>query len=305
VLVMLLSCRGAAKSAVAAPASTSIDAVAVADLTPRFLSFYDSASARPISPDERWLMWKRLYNFAAVPPTPYGQQLARQLLDSAWSRYPAALPRIRQGVAGLGVTPDSVLRQVVHALGCGEQVRLRLTLFVGGFEGNAFAYGVRDGRSLIAIPVEAGDPLRALIHETAHAVHRTGCTTFASGYGQSLAELVITEGVAMRTVERLLPGRPANYYIEGAPEWLEAAHARRSAILRGVRENVAADGPDVVQRFTFGEGTTGLRREAYYAGWEVVGALLRDGMSLQQIATTPPGQFTALIDRALGRPVGR
>jgi hypothetical protein len=45
-----------------------------------------------------------------------------------------------------------------------------------------------------------------------------------------------------------------------------------------------------VQRFTFGEGTTGLSREAYYAGWEIVGELIRSGMSFHDIATTPPSR---------------
>jgi hypothetical protein len=54
--------------------------VTITDLSPRFLVFYDSASAASLDASERWLMWKRLYGFAAVPPTPFGDSLARRLL---------------------------------------------------------------------------------------------------------------------------------------------------------------------------------------------------------------------------------
>ena len=85
-------------------------------------------------------MWKRLYGFAAVPPTPFGDSLARRLLDGAWTRYPDSLPRIRKGVASFGVNPDVELGRVVSLLGCGQNTRVRLIGFVGGFEDNAFAF---------------------------------------------------------------------------------------------------------------------------------------------------------------------
>jgi hypothetical protein len=59
-------------------------------------------------------------------------------------------------------------------------------------------------------------------------------------------------------------------------------------------------GTAVVQRFTFGEGTTGLPREAYYAGWEVVGIMMeRLGMSLHDVAIVPPTEYPVLIQRAI------
>lgn len=274
--------------------------VTVVDLTPKFLAFYDSARSLNADPDLRWQLWRRLYNFAAVPPTPFGQELARRLLDSAWVRYPVAISVIRHGAEGLAVSPDTVLRDVVRLLGCGNQVRVRLTVFVGGFEGNAFAFGVRDGMSNIALPVEAGEPARSIIHEFAHAVHRDGCVTFESGYGGSLAELVVTEGLAMRVVERLLPGHDANYYTDAAPGWLEAAAAHRDSILRGVRDHREDRGQATSQRFTFGNGAAGLPREAYYVGWEVVGAMLtRMHMSFQSLARTPPAQYADLVKEAI------
>lgn len=269
--------------------------VEIVDLTWRFLAFYDSATARRADPDLRWQLWRRLYNFAAVPPTPFGDSLARQLLDSAWARYPAALTTIEQGAAGFGISPDSGLERVLGLLKCGDSVKLRLTVFVGGFEGNAFAFGVTNGRSNIAVPVEAGNPVRSLIHEFTHAVHRAGCASFRTGYGGSLAELVVTEGLAMRVVQAALPQHDDEFYTVAAPGWLAAARSRRTEILAGVRAHLNDSGPDVARRFTFGTGVTGLSREAYYAGWEVVGGMLRDGMSLHDIATMSPSQYATVV----------
>jgi hypothetical protein len=274
--------------------------VIVVDMTPKFLTFYDSATARQADTDGRWELWQRLYNVAAVPPTPFGRQMARRLLDSAWARYPTALPRIRQGLAGLGVSPDSILGHVSRLLGCGDTLRVGLRLFVGGFEGNAFAYNAPDGTPFVAIPVEAGDPQLSMVHEFAHAVHRSSaCAGFPPGYRQSLALLVLSEGVAMRVTERLIPGHPATYYLHGSDEWLASAQARRASILQGVRKHLRQTDEATVQRFTFGAGTSGVSREAYYAGWEVMGALLRMGLSLHDIATTPASEVPELVERAI------
>jgi hypothetical protein len=295
----LVSC--APQRQVEVPANTPVPGrVTVVDYSPKFLAFYDTASAATLDPNARWALWKRLYGFAAVPPTPFGDSLARRLLDSAWTRYPMALPRIRQGAAALGISPEAELQRVITLLGCGEQTRVRLIVFVGGFEENAFAFTSRDGLPTVAIPLEAGDAARSLLHEFTHTVHRSsGCADIRSGYEQSLAELLLSEGVAMRTVEALLPGRPASYYLTASPEWLDTADVRRTAILRGIREHLSDAGAETARRFTFGGGTTGLLREGYYAGWEVTGALLRSGVSLHEIATTPPARIPALIRRGL------
>lgn len=300
-LTTVLVCGGWACAPHPPPTTTARPgAVVVVDLTSRFLAFYDSAMTRHADTQTRWELWRRLYGFAAVPPTAFGQQLAQQLLDSAWARYPSALPVIRRGVAALGVSPEAILQRVIGVLACGDSVKVRLTVFVGGFEGNAFASGNRNGMSNIAVPVEAGDPVRSMTHEFAHAVHRDGCAMMQAGYGQSLAELVVTEGLAMRVVERLLPGHDADYYTAAAPGWLADAARRRVPLLTGIREHLADSGSAVTERFTFGSGTTGLSREAYYAGWEIVGGMVDQfGMTLHDIAMTPPNQYPALIRRVI------
>jgi hypothetical protein len=299
-----MACRGHRPSPSGTTAdsekSTAASRLTVVDMTPKFLAFYDSAIARHADADARWELWQRLYNFAAVPPTPFGREMARRLLDSAWAKYPAALPRIRRGLATLDASPDSVLNRVTELLGCGDTVRVGLRLFVGGFEGNAFAYNARDGTPFVAIPVEAGDAKLSMVHEFTHAVHRSSaCGGFPPGYQQSLALLVLSEGVAMRVTERLIPGHPATYYLHGSDEWLASAQARRAAILQGVRTHLRQNDEATVQRFTFGAGASGISREAYYAGWEVTGALLRMGLSLREIATTPASNVPELVERGI------
>jgi uncharacterized protein YjaZ len=190
------------------------------------------------------------------------------------------------------------LRRVVSLLGCGDQTRVRLIAFVGGFEDNAFAFST-NGVPTVAVPIEAGDAAASMLHEFTHAVHRSsGCADIRSGYGQSLGELVLTEGLAMRVVEALAPARPEYTYVAHDQAWLDTARSRRNAILEGIRDRLTDKGDSVVQRFTFGQGTTGLPREAYYAGWEIVGELLRSGMSFHEIAT-PATRFPALIGQAI------
>ncbi len=56
-------------------------------------------------------------------------------------------------------------------------------------------------------------------------------------------------------------------------------------------------------RFTIGPGPAGLEREAYFAGWLVVGDWLTRGMSFSEIACSPekemPQRAAAEIDAIL------
>jgi hypothetical protein len=121
----------------------------VVDLTPRFLAFYEAAAGDRAGPER---CWQEGYGFAAVPPTPQGRELARRLLDQAWDRYPEVMDRIRAGAAGLQPAPLPVLERVAALLDC-PAVAVRLVVFVGFLEGNAFGYG-HEGRPTVCIPVE-------------------------------------------------------------------------------------------------------------------------------------------------------
>src|SRR6516164_5028800 len=71
--------------------------LSVRDLSPKFLAFCEQAVKEKASGDARWELWKKMYHFAAVPPTPEGDKMARDLLDRAWDGYPSVLEQIRLG----------------------------------------------------------------------------------------------------------------------------------------------------------------------------------------------------------------
>ena len=66
----------------------------IVDRVARFKAFYAEAAATPLDEGARWALWKKEYGIAAVPPGPEGDKIARQLLHSAWAKYPALMPKI-------------------------------------------------------------------------------------------------------------------------------------------------------------------------------------------------------------------
>jgi hypothetical protein len=278
-------------------------AVTITDLSPKFLAFYSAAEREQASPDRRWDLWRKLYDFAAVPPTIEGEKMARVLLDRAWPRYPSALEQIRSGAAAMSPRPETTAHDVAELLRPEKAATLRLLVFVGGFEDNAFT-AAQAGRITTAVPIEMSPDRRALImtHELTHAVH-IAMGSFAGGWVRSIGTTVLTEGIAMRVAEKLFPGRPAKEFVELTPGWLDQATKRRSEILRGIRPYLQSEKSEDVMRFTMGRGPSGLEREAYYAGWEVVGYWLNHGMSFARIARIPekemPGRVAEAIDALL------
>ena len=117
----------------------------IRDLTPKFLTFYQAAEQEHATESRRWELWQKLYGFAAVPPTPEGDAMARKILDNAWPKYAAALPVIRQGAASLKPPPRDSLDAVAKLLGADVPIRATLILFVGGFD-NQRLHGTGRGR---------------------------------------------------------------------------------------------------------------------------------------------------------------
>jgi len=290
----------------AASGGTATVTVNVKDLSPKFLTFFSAVEQERPDADRRWELWKKLYGFAAVPPTPEGEQLARTLLEGAWPRYPAAMRQIRLGAAGMSPQPQATMDSVAALLRPEKPAAVTLLAFVGGFDHNAFTAG-QDGRVMVAVPVEMdpGERERTMAHEFTHAV-QIAMGSFSGGWERSIGTTVLTEGLATRATERLFPGRAAKDYVEMTPGWLDEATKRRREILRGIRPHLESAKSEDVMRFTLGKGASGLEREAYYAGWEVVGYWLRQGMSFADIARIPekemPARVGAAIDAILSTP---
>jgi hypothetical protein len=276
----------------------------IKDLTPKFLKFYDEAVKEHASPERRWELWKKEYDFAAVPPTPEGEKMARGILDDAWPKYPAVLDRIRAGASGITPEPHNTLRGIAELLRPEKPVNVTLLVYVGGLDGNAFT-AAQNGKITTALPIEDDLATRALrmTHELTHAVH-ISMGSFSGGWIRTIGTTVLTEGLAMRATEKLLPGHPEPYYVEARPGWFEEAAKLRPQILRDVREALASDKSEDVMRFTMGRGPSGIEREAYYAGWVVVGYWLEQGKSFAEIARIPekemPNETRKAIDALLG-----
>jgi hypothetical protein len=274
-------------------------ALRVTDLTPRFLRFYDAAVEESADADRRWVLWKEHYGFAALPPVPERDSLARGLLDAAWPRYPEVIDRIRAGVAGMDPAPEPVLRQVAELLELDQPIEVDLLAYVGAREKNAF-FMTAQGRPTVAIPVEEDAEWRTttLAHEFTHAVHNR-LAGLSGGWERTIAETLFSEGLADRVEEALFPGRGAAAYVEHQPGWLAGAEARRAEILAGIVPHLRASDSETVMRFTMGTGATGTRREAYYAGWIAVGRLLEDGWTFARLARVPEADLPALVEDVL------
>jgi hypothetical protein len=283
------------------PAPASAIEVNVIDLTPKFLTFYDEAAREHASPDRRWALWKRDYDFAAVPPTPAGQTMAREMLDQAWPRYAAALDVIRPGAAGMTPDPRTTARAVAGLLKPAGPVKVTVVVYVGAFENNAFTAAQKD-MIMVAVPIEAaaGERKLRMTHEMTHAI-QIGMGSFSGGWIRSVGTTVLTEGLAMRVTEKLSPGIPSTDFVEGRPGWLAEADGKRVAILKDVQGALGSDKADDVMRYTIGKGQAGIEREAYYAGWLVVGYWLDHGMSFADIARIPEAQMPARVGEAIAK----
>jgi hypothetical protein len=281
--------------------------IVIKDITPKFLAFWRAATAEPLSADERFALWKKLDGFAAVPPTPEGDRIARKLLDAAWPKYPAAIPRIEKGAEGLEPAPQEALDRVASLLKPDRPFRLTLIVYVGAFEGNAFTMG-QNGEPTVAVPVEESAAERGpvMTHEFVHAT-QIGMGTMAGGWVRTIGETALAEGLAMRVTQKLYPGLPATRFTEmpGEPGWLARADTMRGPIFRDIREVVTSSKSQDVFRYTMGTGPAGIDREAYYAGWSVVGYWLVHGMSYADIARIPeskaPGRVAAALDALIAQ----
>jgi hypothetical protein len=277
--------------------------VQIIDLTQKFLKFYDSAAT--LDAEARWQLWKKIYGFAAVPPGPAGDKMARTLLDNAWPKYPGVIGRIRQGAGVLNPAPLDILKRVAKLLNADtlqDSIKVKLYVFVGGLENNAFAFPDH-GVPAVAIPVEIDNKELELTmtHEFTHAVHIKIADHIWGSYPTTLATLVLMEGLAMRTTEQLVPGHTPEIYTNAHSDtWLKECEQHRAVILKGIRQHLTDSASEARAKFIYGDGTSGHQREAYYAGWIIVGQLQKQGMTLSDLARLSPASVHALLNKTIG-----
>lgn len=273
----------------------------VKDLTPKFLTFYAAASQPGVDEPKRWELWHSMYGFAAVPPTPEGETMARNMLDQAWPKYQEALPTIKRGIYAIHPAPRETLRNVASLLKAGVPVKARLIVAVGDFEGNAFTAPGSDGVPTVSVEVEDPNAGFTLMHEFTHVVEAEQAG-LSLDWKRSLTHTIFVEGLAMRTVQALNPGRPdAEYVGEFSPDWLARCSAQRNPILRDLKPHLESSDSGTVMRYTMGKGGLGIEREAYFAGWLVVGDMLRHGWGFPGLARVNDQQMVELVSKSISR----
>jgi hypothetical protein len=302
IVVLAAACSSNAVH-MAAPTATSAPAahvtLSVRDITPKFMAFYAAAHSDTVAEGQRWALWQRLYGFAAVPPGAAGDSMARRLVDSAWRRYPGVLEQIGADPPAIAREARSLLDTLAALLRVDRDVHVELLIYVGGLEPNAFTV-MTDSVPTVAIPVERPAEERTMLmtHELTHALNLP-LAHLSGGWERSTAQTIMTEGLAMRATQCVHPGRGDEAYIEHRAGWLAESEGRQRAILSGILPFLTRSDDETVARFTFGRGTTGLDREAYYAGWLVVGHLLTHRASFASLARVRADSMPALVERTI------
>jgi hypothetical protein len=272
--------------------------VLIEDLSPRFLAFYAAAKTAPDA-DARFRIWQDTYGFAAVPPTPQGQAMARRLVDEAWPRYANALVAAEKGAAGMIPQPMPILRRVADILKLERPATIKLVTYIGGFEDNAFTF--RAEVPTVALPLEIDPKIRArsLAHEGTHALH-IFIDNLSGGWERSVAATMLQEGLAMQVSREVVPGYPLETYVSQRAGWWQECRAKDRVILGELREKLDKSDSDTVMSVTIGKGPkAGVEREAYYGGWRVIEWLRAQRMSFAQIARIPEAEMPARVRTAL------
>jgi len=272
--------------------------VEVIDVSPKFLDFWAAAKDEP-DPDKRFAIWKEKYGIAAVPPGPQGQEIARKLLDAAWDRYPAALDTIRAGARAMRPDPLTTLREVAAVLKPDKPLTVKVVTYVGGFEGNAYTYS-QAGLPVVNIPLEMSpaDRARVFPHEMTHAVHMS-IDHLSGGWERTIGTTAFQEGLAIEVARAVNGGGDIRPFIEMSPGWYAKVEARRRAILQGILPYLDSKDSQTVFRFTMGNGTTGINREAYFVGYLVMEQLHGSGMTWAQIARIPEDRMPDVVRGAI------
>ncbi|WP_168193876.1 DUF2268 domain-containing putative Zn-dependent protease [Lysinibacillus sp. SGAir0095] len=253
------------------------------NLIPKFLDFYERANLEWLDDEERWKLWKENYNFAAVPPGEEGQKIAKSLFYGAWEKYKKNINYIENWKGNL-TRVENCLKEVKSLLGYDKPINLVLIYFVGGFENNAFVAPYDQERLALCIPIECGDSDITLSHELTHVVH-SKTANLTPNWERTIASTILQEGLATQVSKFIVPGKPDEKYIEHKQGWFNSCKLVRAEIIKGIVPYFDDSSSEVITKFTFGTGTTNHDREVYFVGWEIVTALLEQGVTFKEIAS--------------------
>jgi hypothetical protein len=288
-----------------ASAANAADATHVLDIdnrAPKFQTFYADATKAQLSADARFELWQKEDGLAAVPPGLDGDKMARQLLDAAWDRYPALVPKLdalERTAEDQGRASFDKINELLATTDA--PIHSRLILYVGQFDNNAFTMPAMGGKPVtVLMPVENAILKIALAHELTHSVH-IQLAHVQNSFGAPVGETVFLEGLAMRTSQAAVPGLPETAYTQIDPNdhWLATCYAKQDAVLKDIVPDLDRSGQDVAMKYTFGQGNNGMQREAYCAAWIVMGRLIASGRTLPELARIPEDKMVDTIREAL------
>jgi predicted Zn-dependent protease DUF2268 len=286
----------------AAPAFAADHTLDVTDRVAQFQTFYIEATRGALTGDARFALWQKEGGIAAVPPGPDGDAMARKLLDAAWDKYPALLPRLPTLTSQSELDAREAFVRINKLLDTKDvPIHSRVVLYVGQFDNNAYSVPPLEGRpATVMMPVENAALRLILAHELTHTIH-IQLAGVKNGFGAPVGETMFLEGLAMRTAQRVYPGAPDTAYTEMAGDegWLANCYAKKDAVLAGIVPDLDKAGRDVAVKYTFGDGNTGLHREAYCAAWIVMGKLIAKGATLAVLARIPEAQMVGVMRRAI------
>lgn len=240
------------------------------------------ANRLEINKEQRWKLWEKYYNFAAIPPGEEGKIIARNLLDGAWNSYNENLTMLENWEPNLEKVKD-YLKKVKELLGYDQPINLVVVYFVGGFENNPFVAPYDENRLALCLPIENGESDILLSHELTHIVH-SNIANLTAEWERTIGSTILQEGLATQVSRLLVPGQPIELYIEHSKGWLESCYENKAEILTGILPYLEDSSYEAVTKFTFGNGTTNREREAYFVGWEVVQSLLNEGVTFKEMA---------------------
>lgn len=260
------------------------DHIEIHNFVPKFLEFYKKATTKDIGREERWELWKKYYNFAAVPPGEDGKILAEKLLNDAWDKYSDSISLIENWKPDESIVRGH-LTEVKKVLGYDGAVNFGIIYFVGGFEKNPFIAPLDEKRLALCLPIESEISDVFLTHELTHIVHAK--TANLSGeWERTVATAILQEGLATRVSKQLVPGKQTEDYLAyNNRDWFQDCTSMRRNILQGILPYLEDSSSQTLTKFIFGEGTTGNEREIYFVGWEIVKLLQKQGITFKEIAS--------------------
>jgi len=294
--VNLVPAQAATKPAAAAAAPTPVALnLAVRDLTPRFLDFYESAIKPPPPPpappapavpangkapaaapvpvpppvpveaesDRRWRLYKQYYNFT----TQSDEAQARSALELAWPKYMGAIKQIEAGFNGLTPPPEAVINSLAGQFILESPLSLRFVAYVGTFDGKVWSQA-EDGVTNVYLPLEVDADARGLPMTRLLGRLMLDRSAAWAGKPRNLAEFIVGEALLARAMQEAVPGKKPEQYLDISPEAYTRVMAGRAQIYKGIGDKLKSAN---IADYQSGDKLA----EARVAGWALTEILLK------------------------------